>query len=135
MVYDHLIAKLKEEKDPMNDYFEDLQRKMRLMNQKLLEEAKERKFLKKVKGELKKGLEKLEKDEGSEKDRYMQKHMRIQRILGEIQKIGEPIRPSNKSGQHRVRPGEPDDQITKPPRKGPVSERRRVGTIPRPDHQ
>jgi chromosome segregation ATPase len=88
MVYDHLIAKLKEEKDPMNDYFEDLQRKMRLMNQKLLEEAKERKFLKKVKNELETGLAKLEKEEREKKDKYTQKHMRITRMLSKIQHLG-----------------------------------------------
>ena len=82
------MAKLKEEKDPMNGYFEDLQKKMRLMNQKLLEEAQERKYLKKLQGEFIRSLEVLEKEKSSKKKIFKSKSIKMQRMLGELQNIG-----------------------------------------------
>ena len=91
IVYDHLVAKLKEEKDPMKDYFEDLLKKMRLMNQKLLEEAKERKYLKKIQGDLNKDLIQLEEQQRTKSESYNTKLTRTQRMLATLQYIGKGV--------------------------------------------
>jgi hypothetical protein len=94
IVYDHLVAKLKEEKEPMKDYFEDLLKKMRLMNQKLLEEAKERKYLKKIQGELNKDISQLKEEKEVKSDRFSVKWTKTQRMLGMLQKISKSINKS-----------------------------------------
>lgn len=89
---------MKQEKEPMKGYSEDLQRKMRLMNQKLLEEARERKYLRKLEAELQKTLGQLERDKRVWAERHRTRQVKTERVLGELQKLGR----INGSGRNRI---------------------------------
>lgn len=61
---------------------------MRLMNQKLLEEARERKYLRKLEAELETTLAQLEKDRRAQAERHRTRQVKTGRVLGELQRIG-----------------------------------------------
>ena len=88
MVLDHLQEGLREEKEPLNLFLEDLQRKMRLMNQRLLEEAKKRKNYENGYENLSDEVGRLEAELRDKKNGYDRAEQKFERVLGRLENLG-----------------------------------------------